>query len=411
MTPSDSLFRVLVAGGGVAGLEALLALRDLAGDRVSLTLLSPEDEFMYRPMAVAEPFARGHATRHSLNELAGRLGARFVPGALAKVDDTAREGVTGAGDRIGFDALLVAVGAQSAVSLRAAMTWTPERDPEVFGGLLRDLEEGYTKRVAFVVPPGNTWPLPAYELALMTAWQAWDMSQDDIQITIYTPEDAPLAMFGAAASAGLREDLAEARIEVVTGTFVTEADGHLELHPGGRRLDAERVVTLPIAAGPAIPGLPADRLGFVLTDRHGKVPGTHAVWAAGDAIAFPIKQGGLAAQQADAAARAIAAAAGADVETEPFRPVLRGVILTGRGKQWLRQPAPGSEGEGEAARHALFWPPTKVAGRYLAPFLLALDASQQGADAAPTGQPVELDLEQNALAASDALNQADRRGS
>lgn len=80
MTPSDSLFRVLVAGGGVAGLEALLALRDLAGDRVSLTLLSPQDEFMYRPMAVAEPFARGHATRHGLNELAERLGARFVPG-------------------------------------------------------------------------------------------------------------------------------------------------------------------------------------------------------------------------------------------------------------------------------------------------------------------------------------------
>src|SRR5450755_3816169 len=121
MTPSDSLFRVLVAGGGVAGLEALLALRDLAGDRVSLTLLSPENEFMYRPMAVAEPFARGHATRHSLNELAGRLGARFVPGALAEVDDPAREAVTGAGDHIGFDALLVAVGAQSAVSLRAAM--------------------------------------------------------------------------------------------------------------------------------------------------------------------------------------------------------------------------------------------------------------------------------------------------
>lgn len=112
-----------------------------------------------------------------------------------------------------------------------------------------------------------------------------------------------------------------------------------------------------------------------------------------------------------AAGPAIAAAAGADVETEPFRPVLRGVILTGRGMQWMRQPAPDNEGEGEAARHALFWPPTKVAGRYLAPFLLALDASQQGADAAPDGQPVELDLEQDALAASDALDQADRQGS
>ncbi len=410
MTASKPAFHVVVGGGGVAGLEALLALRDLAGDRVSLTLLSPEDEFVYRPMAVAEPFARGRATRHRLDEIAERLTTKFVRGSLAEVDDAANQAVTTEGERLDFDALLVAVGAQSAVALRRAQTWTPERDPEVFGGLLRDLEEGYTKRVAFVVPPGSAWPLPAYELALMTAWQAWDMGQDGIQITIYTPEEAPLAVFGRAASARIREDLAEARIEVETGVFVTEVDEHLELHPGGRRLEAERVVTLPIAAGPALTGLPTDRLGFLLTDRHGRVAGTHAVWAAGDAIAFPIKQGGLATQQADAAAQAIAAAAGAEVEPEPFRPVLRGVILTGRGKQWMRQAVAGGDGEGEAERHALFWPPTKVAGRYLAPFLLALDAGDADADAAPEGQPVELDLERDMPAATDALSQADRRG-
>ncbi|MDQ6745461.1 MAG: FAD-dependent oxidoreductase [Actinomycetota bacterium] len=409
MTASKPSSRVLVAGGGVAGLEALLALRDLAGDRVSLTLLSPEDEFVYRPMAVAEPFARGRAARHRLGEIGERLATRFVRGSLVEVDDAAREAVTAEGERLSFDALLVAVGAESAVALRRAQTWTPENDPEVFGGLLRDLEEGYTKRVAFVVPPGNAWPLPAYELALMTAWQAWGMGQDDVQITIYTPEEAPLAVFGRAASARLREDLAEARIEVDTGTFVTEADGHLELHPGGLRLEAERVVTLPIAAGPALTGLPSDRLGFVLTDRHGKVAGTHAVWAAGDAIAFPIKQGGLAAQQADAASQSIAAAAGAEVDPEPFRPVLRGVILTGRGKQWTRHQIAGGDGEGEAERHALFWPPTKVAGRYLAPFLLALEEGDADADATPEGQPVELDLERDVPAAADALSQADRR--
>jgi sulfide:quinone oxidoreductase len=410
MSPSDSSYRVLIVGGGVAGLEAILALRDLAGERVSLTLLTPEDEFVYRPMAVAEPFARGHAAHHHLAEITERLGTRLVRGALAEVDDAACEAVTIEGERFGFDALLVAVGARSASGLQTAMTWTPERDPEVFGGLLRDLEEGYTKRVAFVVPPGNTWPLPVYELALMTAWEAWDMGQNDIQITVYTPEDAPLAMFGTVASAALRDDLAEAHIEVQTGTFVTEADGHLELHPGGRRLEAERVVALPVAAGPAISGLPADPMGFVLTDRYGKVSGTRAVWAAGDAIAFPIKQGGLAAQQADVAARGIAAAAGADVKLEPFRPVLRGVILTGRGKRWMRHDASGGDGEGEEARRALFWPPTKVAGRYLAPFLLALDGGEPDGSGAPDGQSVELDLERVEPAAADALRQADSRG-
>jgi NADPH-dependent 2,4-dienoyl-CoA reductase/sulfur reductase-like enzyme len=39
-TPADKP-RVLVAGGGVTGLEALLALSDLAGERIELTLLAP----------------------------------------------------------------------------------------------------------------------------------------------------------------------------------------------------------------------------------------------------------------------------------------------------------------------------------------------------------------------------------
>lgn len=395
----------------------MLALRDLAGERVALTLLAPEEEFVFRPMAVAEPFARGRAQRHGLAAIAERLGARFVRDALVEVDDRARNAITGHGDRVSYDALLVAVGALSAVALRSAMTWTPELDSEVFGGLLRDLEEGYSKSVAFVVPPGNGWPLPAYELALMTAWQAYGMNRDDVQVTVYTPEDAPLGVFGTAASAALREDLDAARVAVETGTFVTEVDGRLVLQPGGRRLEAERVVALPVAAGPALRGLPSDRLGFVLTDRYGKVPGTEAVWAAGDAISFPIKQGGLAAQEADAAARSIAAAAGADVAPEPFRPVLRGVVLTGRGQQWMRHDIAGGEREDQAARHALFWPPTKVAGRYLMPFLHALEEAGKGGDVAPPdGQPVELDLEREVPAAADALrlarlrNTADRAG-
>lgn len=407
MTPSESTFRVLVAGGGVAGLETLLALRDLAGDRVSLTLLAPEDDFVYRPMAVAEPFARGHAKRHRLPDVCRQIGATFVRDALAEVDDAAGEAVTAGGERIGYDALLVAVGAQSAVALHAAMTWTPERDPEVFGGLLRDIDEGYTSRVAFVVPPGNAWPLPAYELALMTAWQAYGMNRDDVRVTVYTPEDAPLGVFGTTASAALRDDLDAAGIEVENGVFVTEADGRLVMQPGGRSLEADRVVALPVAAGPAMPGLPGDRLGFVLTDRVGRVPGTRAVWAAGDCISFPIKQGGLASQEADAAARSIAAAAGADVEVTPFRPFLRGVVLTGRGQRWMRHDVAGGGGEGEAARHALFWPPTKVAGRYLAPFLHALDEAEQlGETPHPDGQPVELDLEREVPAAADALRLA-----
>lgn len=408
-----SVFRVLVAGGGVAGLEALLALRDLAGARVELTLLSPDSDFVYRPMAVAEPFARGHAARHSLADIARDLGVELVQGTLAEVDATSSAAVTATGERLSYDALLVAVGARSEAAFRRPLTWTPETDPELFAGLLRDLEEGYVKRVAFIVPPGVAWALPAYELALMTAWQAWSMGHDDVEVMLYTPEEAPLGLFGPRATAALRHDLEEAGVQVETGVYVAEqpeAPNRLVLHPGERPLEAERVVALPRASGPALPGLAADTRGFVLTDLHGKVSDADAVWAAGDATAFPVKQGGLAAQQADAAAEAIAAAAGVEIEPQPYRPVLRGVMLTGRGSDWMRHDLSGGAGEEPTARHALWWPPTKIAGRYLSPYLAALDGTESVDEAPPRGEPVELDLERDLPAVADALRQASLRG-
>jgi sulfide:quinone oxidoreductase len=390
--------RVLIAGGGVAGLEALLALRDLAGDRVSLTVLAPEREFAYRPMATAVPFARGRVRRHDVGEIVAAAGGEFLRGALAEVDPEAGTATTADGRTLHFDALVVAVGAASEPAYSRVRTWTPELDQEVFGGLLADLEEGYAKRVAFVVPPDVDWPLPAYELALMTAWDARDMGQDDVQVTVYTPEESPLAIFGADASKALAGDLQEAGIDVQTGVTVEEdpeAPARLLAQPGGRRIESQRVIALPRAVAGGVGGLPVDEGGFILVDAHGQVRGTQNVWAAGDAVAFPIKQGGLAAQQADAAAEAIAARAGAELTPQPFHPVLRGVLLTGRGSQWIRRDLEGAD-EGEAERRALWWPPTKVAGRYLAPYLAAREEAQPGDEERPAGQLVELNVEGHA---------------
>jgi sulfide:quinone oxidoreductase len=408
MPQSSSNLRVVIAGGGVAGLETLLALRDLLGDRLAVTLVTPEREFVYRPMAVAAPFARGHPERHRLTEIADGLGARLIHDRLEQVYDATRTATTASGEKLTYDALVIAVGAASEPAFTRGQTWTPEADADVYAGLLADVEEGYSKRVAFVIPDRVYWPLPAYELALMTAWDADAMGQDDVEITVYTHEDAPLAIFGAAGSAAVAEDLAEAGVKVRTGVHVTQAvDGHLVADPGSEDLSGQRVVVLPRAVGHPLEGVAADERGFVLTDRFGRVAGTDTVWAAGDAVAFPIKQGGLAAQQAEVVARGIAARAGAEVEVEPFRPVLRGVLLTGRGRAWMRRELAEETDAGSAERRALFWPPTKIAGRYLSPYLAELDEGRElGGGAHPSGAPVELDLEREVPAAAGALRRS-----
>jgi hypothetical protein len=118
--------------------------------------------------------------------------------------------------------------------------------------------------------------------------------------------------------------------------------------------------------------------------------GRKGVYAAGGATNSPIKQGGVASQQADAAAEAIAARAAADVDPQPFRPVLRGLLLTGSTPRYMRAEVSGGRGEDwRVSDHALWWPPSKIAGKRLAPYLaLRHDELEQE----PTGLPVDAAL-------------------
>jgi len=365
--------RVVIAGGGVAALETLIALGELARDRVEITLVAPNASFGYRPMTVAEPFGKGHARSYDLVAIAERFGARVVQDTVAEVAGAERAIRTGAGTVIPYDHLVLATGARATSAYAHAITFGEDREEEALHGLLQDAEDGYVKCIAFVVPDGTTWSLPLYELALMTARQTWSMGADWLKLVFVTPESRPLAIFGGAASDTLAELLESAGIEFVGSAYTTVERGHLVVDPGGRRIDASRVITLPRLEGLQIPGVPTDAAGFVPVDPHGRVSGLDGVYAAGDGTSFPIKQGGLATQQADAVAEAIAQAAGAPVEPEPFRPILRGMLLTGGDKRFLRGAVAGGGGEARIASHALWWPPSKIAGRYLAPFLFDSD--------------------------------------
>ena len=141
--------------------------------------------------------------------------------------------------------------------------------------------------------------------------------------------------------------------------------------------------------GPAIPGLPADEDGFIPVDQHSRVRGADDVYAAGDGTNFPLKQGGLATQQADAAAEEIAHQLGAAGEPEPFRPVLRGQLLTGDASLHMRAEIAGGGGEGTASLDRLWWPPHKISGRYLAPVLYHGELHEQGR---PPGETLDVEV-------------------
>ena len=127
-------------------------------------------------------------------------------------------------------------------------------------------------------------------------------------------------------------------------------------------------MTVPELIGPAIQGLPHDAAGFLPIDAHGRVTGAPGVYAAGDAADFEIKQGGIACQQADAAAEAIAACAGVAIDPQPFSPVLRGLLRTERDALSLQRVL-GSERSGEGPDGDADQPRTKFVGRELSRLL------------------------------------------
>jgi sulfide:quinone oxidoreductase len=390
--------RVLIAGGGVAGLETLLALRALAADRVDVTLLAPELKFVNRSMAVDQPFKPQRVRGLRLAETAAELNARWYHGALDRVEHGQRRVITKDGRSLHYDMLVVAIGAHPERELRSdgVLTYHDGRDGPDYRLLLHQLREGRLHRLAFVKPAGPSWPLPLYDLALMTATDCVAHQRSAVELSLITPEEEPLGIFGSSASAVIRALLEKRRVTLHTSSYgVLIRPGWLEISPGGQRLAVDRVVTEPRLVGPRLRGLPSGRDGFLHTDAHGRLAGLDGVFAAGDAKAFPIKQGGLAAQQADAVAEAIAASVGAGIDPQPFRPILRGVLLTGGPARYLRADISGAAGDDSTiSGEALWWPPDKIAGRYLAPYL-----SRQVGDAAdvmPTNEhaiPVETPLD------------------
>jgi sulfide:quinone oxidoreductase len=359
--------RVVVLGAGVAGLEAVLALHKLGEAQLRLTIIAPEEGFALRALAVAGPFGRGHVRRLSLADFAAEHRATVVADTAVAVDPEARTVLCRGGEVVPYDRLIVAAGAHVHPPFGHALTFDGGREGAL-EGILADVEQGFTKSVAFVVPRGCSWPLPLYELAMLTAEDAWGMGFDDVAVHVVTPEPRPLAMFGPQAAATVTALLDEARVVVHHGVVASvERAGQVDIG-GEAPLHVDRIVTLPVVEGPALEGLPADPDGFIPVDGFGEVPGAPGVYAVGDAAAHPVKQGGLACQQADVAAAHIAAAAGAPVQAAELDPVLRGRLLTGRGERFLRRDA---HGDGEIADEPLWWPPSKVSGRHLAPYLEA----------------------------------------
>jgi len=367
---SHPKLRVVVVGGGVAALETALALRQLAPEQTVTTVIAPNEKFFYRPLTVREPFAYASPRRYPLAQIVSDIGAELLVDELAWVEPDKHTVHTRAGTALEYDALVLALGARVVPRYEHAITIDDRHLDAAMHGLIQDIEGGYVDSVAFVAPGRMAWPLPLYELALMTAGRAYDMDVE-LATTLITPEDSPLAIFGPTASDAISKRLERARIQTITSSYAeVPRTGEVVLNPGERNLHVKRVIALPELYGPAVRGIPLGEHGFIRVDPYGRVRDVEGVYAAGDAIDFPIKHGGIGSQEADVVAQSIAALAGAPVTPEPFNPVIHGMLLTDEEPLFLTAKITGGAGFNSEITDRPTWePPSKIASKYLAPYL------------------------------------------
>jgi sulfide:quinone oxidoreductase len=340
--------KVLIVGGGVGAVEAALALRDLAGERAELEICSGRGDFVYRPFAVGEPYGASRVLRYGLEGIAASCGAGFREENIAAVDPERRVAAGHDGAEIPYDYLVVACGSRLLWSVPGAVTFWGVADEGEVRDVVTRLRQGRLRRLVFTMPGGHGWALPAYELALLAA--------------------------------------TELRQSGIAGTHPVKYEhGALAIVPG-EELEADAVISLPRLEGRRIAGLPYDASGFIPVDDHSRIPGVPRAFAVGDVTSFPVKQGGIATQQADVAAEAIAADLGADVEANPLDPVLRGDLWTGAKPRYLFGWLGGGHGETSVASERPQWPidnPSKLIGRYLTPFLAQFDGNGNGRRGSP----------------------------
>ncbi|HEX6116718.1 MAG TPA: FAD-dependent oxidoreductase [Solirubrobacterales bacterium] len=370
MNENDSKPKVLIIGGGIAGLESALALKGICGDRAEIGLIAPKNTYTYRPLAVAEPFGLAEHFRINLGVFATSREVDLQLGEVDRVDTDGRVVHTTNGTSYDYDFLIAATGANRKPTLSDAISFVDFDGVTQFKHMLFRLERGEIESVVFCAGATVGWFLPMYELALMTATFA-DERNVQAEISVVTPESAPLVAFGTRNSADVANLLESAGIQVRTGEHpVAFEDGELRLIPEGA-VAADEVVAMPTLEGPSIPGLPADQSGFIPVDEACRIEGHEREFAAGDATNFPVKQGGIAAQMAHAAVRAIAVELGALSDAEPFRPTLDGTLLTGKGAHHLHQSLTLGVSEESSRQHlsSTWLPMAKVTAPFLVDYL------------------------------------------
>lgn len=311
--------RIVVLGGGFAGLESAFLLRSRLGDRADITVVSDRDAFLFKPNTIYIPFGgRVESLLIPLAKPAAKRRIRLLHGSVEEVDPIARR-VRAGGWEAPYDYLVIATGSGMrseeipGLAEHASTIWTPGEMADLgrrLQAVANTATAGQRRRILFAVPPNNKCAGPLYEIVMMTeTWLRRRGVREHVDIEWTTVEQSYIQAFGPKLHEVVTQAFRERGIDGHTGMTLDRVDPGVARYAAGESREFDLLVAFPpYVSAVRYEGLPADDRGFLQTDADSRrVRGHDRVFAPGDAGDFPVKQAFLAFLQADVVADTIAA--------------------------------------------------------------------------------------------------------
>jgi len=357
--------KVLIVGGGFAGVVAAERLAEHLGDEHQVTLVSRSRQFVFYPALVRLAFGKVEQDDVSFDLRRTMLNRRvnFIEAEVARIDPFERNVTIAHGEvegKLPYDYLVFALGRRLATERITGFYEHAHHLLNVdkaisFGKAVKKFHEG---RAVFGQCLGGRLPVPVYESAFALARRLEEKGERDrVRITVVSPTTLESEIGDIAGAVALKKQLDAHQIEFLPDRSIESLTQNSAITKSGEAIDFNLLMLVPPFRGSSAASYLGitDGEGYIHVDSKMRVPGVERIYAIGDCTDFAgPKMGHMAVRQAAVAASNLAAEINGHVPVSDYRHELRFVIDdTGTDSLYLRKDL--STNEPATVGHGRFW--------------------------------------------------------